>query len=63
MSVISETIIFIWLLPLALYVVLPLSMLMIYLLGRLIHFMLFPKRVVQEEIAPGLPVGDFEKVR
>ena len=63
MSVIPEVITFLWLLPLTLYVVLPLLMLVAYLLGRFIHFMLFPKRVIQEEIAPGLAVGDFENVR
>lgn len=63
MSILPEFIVFIWLLPLALYVVLPLAMLSIYLLGRFIHFMLFPKKLQVDQEVPGIPEGRLEKIR
>lgn len=62
MSILPNIIVYIWLLPLALFIVLPLSMLVVYLLGRLVHFMLFPKRLAQEEAVSALSADDLEKV-
>jgi hypothetical protein len=62
MSFLAEYIVYIWLLPLALYIVLPLSMLAVYLIGRLIHFMLFPKRLQVDEEIPLMPESRLEKI-
>jgi len=63
MSHLPDFIVYIWLAPLALYAVIPLLVLAIYLLGRFIHFMLFPKRVLQEEQELDVPAGEFENIR
>lgn len=63
MSTLPEIIAYIWLIPLFLFVILPLSMLVVYLLGRLIHFMLFPKRILDREPIVNMPEAELEKVR
>jgi len=62
MSNIPDYIVYIWLAPLVLYVVIPVLTLTVYLVGRLVHFMLFPKRVLQEEKGLAVPAGEFENI-
>ncbi len=63
MSILPDIIVYIWLLPLAVFIVLPLSMLVVYLVGRLVHFMLFPKRMLEEDTAAVLHEGEPYKAR
>ncbi len=58
----SDYIVYIWLLPLILFIILPLCMLVVYLLGRLIYFMLFPRRMREQEVESTIPEKDMEKV-
>lgn len=62
MENLPDVIIYIWLLPLALYVVLPLSLLGVYLLVRLIHFMFFPRRPKVHKHTPDSALNEWEKI-
>lgn len=61
MSILPNVIVYIWLLPLAVFILLPLSMLAVYLVARLAHFMLFPKRVLEEDLSTVVHEGEPSK--
>jgi len=57
-----DYIVYLWLLPLILFVVLPLCLSLVYFLGRFIGFMLFPRRMREQEVKATIPERDMEQV-
>lgn len=57
-----DYIVYIWLIPLVLFILLPLCLLGVYLLGQFIVFMLFPRRKREQKRKQTLPERDMEKV-
>lgn len=57
-----DYIVYIWLLPLTLFIIIPLCMLAAYLLVRFIGFMLLPRRFREQEVQTTIPEQDMEKV-
>lgn len=55
-------IVYIWLLPLVLFIILPLCMFVVYLLGRFIYFMFSPKRMREQDVESTIPERDMGKV-
>ena len=56
-----DYIVYIWLIPLVLFVLLPLCMLVVYLLVRLLYFMFFPRRMRVQKVQSGIPGRKMEK--
>ena len=57
-----DYIVYIWLIPLIIFVLLPLCMLVVYLLGRVIRFMFFSRRMREKKVQSTIPERDMEKV-
>lgn len=62
MAILSNVIVFIWLIPLGLNIVLPLLLLVAYLLVRFIYFMLFPHRLRGKKKKTDLPQALMGKI-
>lgn len=62
MDIRTDIIVYIWLLPLFFFVILPLSMLVVYTFWRLIYFMLFPRRMREQEVEEDISERNIEKV-
>lgn len=62
MDIRTDIIVYIWLLPLFFFVILPLSMLVVYTFWRLIYFMFFPRRVREQEVEEDISERNIEKV-
>ncbi|MFT5699489.1 MAG: hypothetical protein ACI8ZB_002349 [Desulforhopalus sp.] len=60
MSILPDVIVYLWLIPLSLYVVIPLSMLGINALSRLMHFMFNPARPKVKR-DPSVPEAHLQK--
>ncbi|MFT5726824.1 MAG: hypothetical protein ACI8PB_000956 [Desulforhopalus sp.] len=61
MIISPDYIVYIWLIPLVLFVLLPLSMLVVYLFVRFLHFMFFPKKMREVKVQSGIPERKMEK--
>jgi ABC-type Fe3+ transport system permease subunit len=61
MDIRTDIIVYIWLIPLFFFVIIPLSMFVVYSLWRFIYFMLFPRRIREQEIEKDIPERDMEK--
>lgn len=61
MDIRTDIIVYIWLLPLLLFVVIPLCMLAVYSVWRFIYFMLFPRRMREQKVEKKIPERDLEK--
>jgi ABC-type Fe3+ transport system permease subunit len=62
MDIRTDIIVYIWLLPLFFFVILPLSMLVVYTFWRLIYFMFFPRRMREQEVEEDISERNIEKV-
>lgn len=62
MDIRTDIIVYIWLLPLFFFVILPLSMLVVYTFRRLIYFMFFPRRMREQEVEEDISERNIEKV-
>jgi len=62
MDIRTDIIAYIWLLPIFLFVILPLCVLVVYSFWRLIYFMLFPRRMREQEVEADIAERNMEKV-
>jgi hypothetical protein len=60
MIISPDYIVYIWLIPLVLFILLPLSMLVVYLFVRFLHFMFFPKRMRGLKVQSDIPERKME---
>jgi len=60
MIISPDYIVYIWLIPLVLFVLLPLSMFVVYLFFRLLQFLFFPKRMREMKVQYGIPEQKME---
>lgn len=56
-----DYIVYIWLIPLIVFILLPLSILVVYLFIRFLHFMFFPKTMREVKVQSGIPERKMEK--
>lgn len=62
MTILSEAIVYIWLIPLVVFIIIPLTLQCFHLILRLTHFMFAGQKQVEAETASTIPMGHLGKI-